>query len=101
MILEAMSSGLNAPSRLSQEKQVLGDGPFYASMQSTTPSPSMPQPGPTLEPGLVLGLGKVQPERATWGRPLVGLPPAGGTTRGRCKVVQGEVEDMSKLNMRG
>ena len=50
--------------------------------------------GPTLEPGLGLGLAgerlvagslpTAQPERATWVRPPVGSPLAGGFRRGRC-----------------
>ncbi|KAI3354765.1 hypothetical protein L3Q82_004589 [Scortum barcoo] len=57
--------------------------------------------GPTLEPGLGLGLagerlvagslptgpGRAQPEMATWVRLPVGSPPAGRSMRGRCNVV--------------
>ncbi|KAI3373317.1 hypothetical protein L3Q82_006615 [Scortum barcoo] len=58
--------------------------------------------GPTLEPGLGLGLagerlvagslptgpkGRAQPEMATWARLPVGSPPAGRSMRGRCNVV--------------
>ncbi|KAI3360389.1 hypothetical protein L3Q82_002300 [Scortum barcoo] len=57
--------------------------------------------GPTLEPGLGLGLagerlvagslptgpGRAQPEIATWAAFPVGSPPAGRSMRGRCNVV--------------
>ncbi|KAI3373811.1 hypothetical protein L3Q82_021970 [Scortum barcoo] len=60
-----------------------------------------PHPGPTLEPGLGLGLagerlvagslptgpGRAQPEMAAWARLPVGSPPAGRSMRGRCNVV--------------
>ncbi|KAI3361565.1 hypothetical protein L3Q82_013712, partial [Scortum barcoo] len=66
-------------------------------------SPGLALPGPTLEPGLGLGLGlagerlvagslptgpgRAQPEMATWARLPVGSPPAGRSMRGRCNVV--------------
>ncbi|KAI3357139.1 hypothetical protein L3Q82_015611 [Scortum barcoo] len=57
--------------------------------------------GPTLEPGLGLGLagerlvagslpmgpGRAQPKMATWAHLPVGSPPAGRSMRGRCNVV--------------
>ncbi|KAI3355454.1 hypothetical protein L3Q82_018290 [Scortum barcoo] len=68
----------------------------------TSPGLALPGRGPTLEPGLGLGLagerlvvagslptgpGRAQPEMATWARLPVGSPPAGRSMRGRCNVV--------------
>ncbi|MEQ2269092.1 hypothetical protein XENORESO_021873 [Xenotaenia resolanae] len=92
--------GLNAPGRVSHGKQALGDGSDKESFMRTKisrhmTSPGTAEPGPTLEPGLGLGLAgerlvaglflagpsRAKPERETRGHPPVGPPPAGGTMR--------------------